>query len=88
MHVRARKHRTRGAWRAPLISRSLGACDDLCDVHTYVQRTGACAIATVELRWTEEKVDNLIALLDERPCLYKMKLRDYCNQDKRRPSTR
>ena len=30
----------------------------------------------MELRWTEERADDLIALLDERPCLYNTKLRD------------
>ena len=43
-------------------------------------------MATVEFRWTEERVDNLIALLDEIPCLYNTKLRDY--SEIRRPSTR
>ena len=52
-------------WRAPLISHSQGACYDLCEIHTYVQRTGACAMATVELRWTEKRAENFIALLDE-----------------------
>ena len=61
---------------ASLISRSQGACDDLCEVHMYVQRTEACVMATVELRWMEERIDNLLALLNERPCLYDMKLRD------------
>ena len=37
-------------------------------------------MATVELRQTEERVDNLIALLDERPCLYNTKL----NRDKKK----
>ena len=69
---------------APLISRSQGVCDDLWEVHTYVQRTGVCAMATVELRWMEERVDNLIALLDERPCLYNMKYIDYINRDKKK----
>ena len=41
-------------------------------------------MATVELSWTEERVDNLIALLDERPCLYNMKVRDYFNRDKKK----
>ena len=41
-------------------------------------------MATVELRWTEERVDNLIVLLDERPCLYNTKLRDYFNRDKKK----
>ena len=87
MHaMRARKqHRTSGAWRATLISRSLGACDHLCEVHTYVQRTGACAIATVERRWTEE-VDNLIALLDERRTIRSLEI--ILTEIKRRPSTR
>ena len=71
-------------WCAPHISRSKGACDDLCELHTYVQRPDACAMATVELRWTEERVDNLIALLDERPCLYNTKLRDYFNNQYKR----
>ena len=26
-------------------------------------------MSTMELKWMEERVDNLIALLDERPCL-------------------
>ena len=41
-------------------------------------------MATVELRWTEEKVDNLVPLLNERPCLYNTKLRDYFNRDKKK----
>ena len=41
-------------------------------------------MATVELRWTEERVDNIIALLDERLYRYNMKLRDYFNQDKKK----
>ena len=86
MHTRARKqYCTRGmASATPLISRSQGACDNLCEVHAYVQRTGACAMVTVELRWTEERVDNLIVLLGERPCLYSTKLRDYFNRDKKK----
>ena len=40
-------------------------------------------MATVELRWTEERVDNLIALLEEKPYLYNTKLRGYFNRDKK-----
>ena len=92
MHACARKqHDASYTWREPLISRSQGACDDLCEVRTctymYVQRTGTCAMATVEVRW-KESVDNLIALLDERPCLYKTKLEIILTEIKRRPSTR
>ena len=53
-------------------------------IHAYVQRNGACAMATVELRWMEERVDNLLALLDERPCLYNTKLKDYFNRDEKK----
>ena len=52
-------------------------------VRTYVQSTGTCAMATVEFRW-KERVNNLIALLDERLCLYNTKLRDYFNRDKKK----
>ena len=41
-------------------------------------------MAPVEFRWTEERVDNLLVLLDERLCLYNTKLRDYFYRDKKK----
>ena len=41
-------------------------------------------MATLELRWTEERIDSLITLLDERPCLHNTKIRDYFNRHKKK----
>ena len=41
-------------------------------------------MATLERRWTEERIDNLIMLLDERPCLYNTKSKDYFNRDRKK----
>ena len=35
-------------------------------------------------RWTEEHIDELIALYEDRPCLYNTKSRNYFNRDLRR----
>ena len=50
--------------------------------------TGACAMATLERRWMEERIDSLITLLDERPCLYNTKSKDYFNQDRKKKTRR
>ena len=38
----------------------------------------------VHSRWTDEKTERLIMLLEERPCLYNTKLKEYFNRDKRK----
>ena len=37
-----------------------------------------------EFRWTEEKVDDLISLFEEKPCLFKTKLKEYFNRGKKK----
>ena len=34
--------------------------------------------------WNDERVDLLISLLEERPCLYNTKLKSYSNRDKKK----
>ena len=41
-------------------------------------------MATSEHRWTEERIDTLITLLDERPCLYNTKSKDYFNRERKK----
>ena len=41
-------------------------------------------MATVEFRWTEERIEELIVLFEDRPCLYNTKLKDYFNRDKKK----
>ena len=41
-------------------------------------------MATLERRWTEERIDNLVTLLDERPCLYNTKSKDDFNRDRKK----
>ena len=38
----------------------------------------------VEFRWTDEKVEELITLFEEKPCLFNTKLKDYFNRDKKK----
>lgn len=47
----------------------------------------SCAMATEheeEFRWMDEKVNEFVVLLEERPCLFCTKLKDYHNLDKRK----
>lgn len=41
-------------------------------------------MAVSEYRWTEERVEELISLFEERPCLYNTKAKDYFNRDKKK----
>ena len=43
--------------------------------------TEVFAMATSERRWTEERIESLITLLEERPCLYNTKIKSYFNRD-------
>ena len=38
----------------------------------------------MDCKWTEERVDELIMLLEERPCLYNTTLKDYFNRNSKR----
>jgi len=38
----------------------------------------------VEHHWTEERIDELISLFEDRPCLYNTKSKDYHNRDRRK----
>ena len=38
----------------------------------------------VEFRWMDEKVEELITLLEEKPCLFNTKPKDYFNRDKKK----
>ena len=43
--------------------------------------TEVFAMASSERRWTEERIESLITLLEERPCLYNTKIISYFNRD-------
>ena len=36
-----------------------------------------------EHRWTDERTERVIALFEERPCLFNTKIKDYSNRDKK-----
>ena len=38
----------------------------------------------MDCKWTEERVDELIMLLEERPCLNNTTLKDYFNRNSKR----
>ena len=40
-------------------------------------------MAMVEIKWTEKRVDELVTLFEERPCLYNMKPREYPYKNKK-----
>ena len=41
-------------------------------------------MATSDRSWIEERIDSLITLPDERPCLYIAKSKDYFNRDRQK----